>query len=62
MRFAIDVVFADRGWRVVRVRRDVKPFRAVLGGRRARHVIEVQAGWADLSGLKEGEALALLAT
>jgi uncharacterized protein len=44
MRFAIDVVFFDRGQRVTRVARDVPPFRFAWGGWSARVTLELPAG------------------
>lgn len=44
MRFAIDVVFVDRGQRVTRVARDVRPFRFAWGGWSARATLELPAG------------------
>ncbi len=49
MRLALDLVFLDADWRVVRTVAAVPPWRwAVWGGRLARHTLEVQAGWLDL--------------
>lgn len=50
MREPISVVFLDRSWRVVRVRRG-RSGRVVLGGRHARHVLETGTG----SGLRFGD-------
>jgi uncharacterized membrane protein (UPF0127 family) len=48
MRFAIDVVFLDRSWRVCRVCRNLRPgLPMVWGGWRAVYALEVSAGWAD---------------
>lgn len=45
MRFAIDAVFLDREDRVVRVVRNVRPWRLfVFGGWRATKVLELAAG------------------
>ncbi len=50
MRFALDLVFLDAQWRVVTCVSGVHPGRwCVPGGRRARRVVEVEAGWLDLS-------------
>lgn len=46
MRFALDLVWLDGDGAVVRVDRDVRPWR-VKGCRRARTVVEVAAGGAD---------------
>ena len=53
MRFVIDVLFLDRDWRVVGVRKAVPPGRAcVWGGWRARRTLEACSGWLDLEGLR----------
>lgn len=45
MRFAIDAVFLDRADRVVRVVRNIRPWRLfVFGGWRAVKVLELAAG------------------
>ncbi len=59
MRFAIDTVFLDRAWRVVRLRRDVRPGRLMVwGGWRAARVLESETGGLDLSGIRVGDELA----
>ena len=58
MRFPIDVVFLDRDRRVVRIVHAVKPWR-VASARRAVAVLELPAGRAAETGLKEGDVLAL---
>lgn len=58
MRFAIDVVFLDADGRVMRVRRDVRPFRAVwLRG--AAHVLEIASSGAQRHGLSKGQQVSL---
>ena len=58
MRFALDLVFVDRAWRVLRVVRGVPPGRwMVSGGWRAARVYESEAGRLDCGGLAVGEAL-----
>jgi uncharacterized membrane protein (UPF0127 family) len=44
MRFAIDVIFVDRKWRVVSVRPEMVPFRMTGIHWKARCVIELPAG------------------
>jgi uncharacterized membrane protein (UPF0127 family) len=44
MRFAIDVVFYDRGHRVTRAVAGVRPSRFAWGGLRARTTLELPAG------------------
>jgi len=46
MRFALDLVWLDGAWRVVRVDRDVRPRRQRTCPR-ARSVVELRAGEAD---------------
>jgi hypothetical protein len=58
MRFAIDVVFLDRDWRVVAVRHDLRPWR-VAGARGAVAALELPAGAAVAAGIEEGDVLAL---
>ncbi len=57
MRFDIDVVFMDRGGKVVAVKRNIKPWRMTLPVFGAHSVLEMPAGSA--ANLKEGEILCL---
>lgn len=58
MRFALDLVFVDRQWRVTRVARNIRPGRLVVwGGWRAVRVLEIEAGRIDLAGLAPGDPL-----
>ena len=59
MRFAIDLIFVDRDWRVRRVVRNVGPHRAVWGGWGAAGVIEVASGWLTVPALVPGALLRL---
>lgn len=56
MRFPIDAVFCDRDLRVVKVSRDLKPWRTAAA-RAAKVVIELAAGAAD--GIEPGDRLEL---
>jgi uncharacterized membrane protein (UPF0127 family) len=58
MRFPIDVVFLDRGLRVVGVARDLRPWRAAWR-RGARSVVELPAGAAAAAGIAPGDELRL---
>jgi uncharacterized protein len=58
MRFAIDVVFLDRDWKVVAVRHQLKPWR-VAGAKRAVAALELPAGAAAEAGIEEGDVLSL---
>ncbi len=60
MRFPIDIVFLDRHGRVIRINRNLKPWRLsslVFGARRA---LEVEAGAAARSLTAEGDLILLL--
>jgi len=62
MRFPIDLVFLDKDWKVVCVKRDVKPGRPmVFGGVLANRVIESSTGGLDLCGLEVGVKLEFVA-
>ena len=58
MRFALDVVYLDAGFRVTKIA-TVRPWRFSVGGRGARHALELNAGAAQRLGLRVGEQLAL---
>ena len=58
MRFPIDVVFVDGDVRVVRVIRDLKPWRIAVTPR-ARAVIEFRGGAIDAAGIALGDSLYL---
>jgi uncharacterized membrane protein (UPF0127 family) len=58
MRFPIDVVFLDRSLRVLDVRADVGPWRAVAR-KGARVVLELPAGQAGRRGIDPGAVLTL---
>jgi uncharacterized protein len=60
MRFPIDVVFLDGEDRVLKISRDMKPFRFAVG-RGSRRVLEVPAGWCERVGLDEGDQLEIVA-
>jgi uncharacterized membrane protein (UPF0127 family) len=57
MRFSIDLVFVDSEMRIVKVARNITPFRIVFGGRGASAVLEVQTGWLETGLLKQGACL-----
>jgi uncharacterized membrane protein (UPF0127 family) len=56
MRFPIDVVFLDRGDRVIKVAAELKPYRAALC-RGSRRVLECVAGTAQVAGIRIGDQL-----
>ena len=58
MRFAIDVVFLDRAWRIVRIALDVRPGRLLVGGGLwAVRALESEAGCLNFTGLQAGDTL-----
>jgi hypothetical protein len=57
MRFAIDAVFIDRSWRVVRVAAGLRPWAPALWARGADGVLELPAGTAARTGTQAGDEL-----
>lgn len=57
MRFAIDVVFVDQGWRVVGVQASMEPGRCTPVYWRACAAIEVPAGAAAVCDVRVGDTL-----
>lgn len=57
MRFAIDVVFADRHHRVVGLAAAMPPNRPYAGAWRARYVVELPAGTIAATGTQKGDQL-----
>ena len=56
MRFAIDVVFVDRAWTIVKIVPNLKPWRIAMA-RRAKSTLELPAGSAASLGLEPGMTL-----
>jgi uncharacterized protein len=56
MRFAIDAVFLDRDGVVVKVARDLGPWKAAAA-RRAKSVVELPAGEAARRGIEVGQRI-----
>lgn len=57
MRFAIDVLFVDRSNTVVKIVRDLGPYRVSLGGRKAHSAIELPAGTLQTANVSVGDTL-----
>ena len=57
MRFALDLIFLDRADRVVRVARNVRPWRVVWGGADAVSVLELRAGQRSSLSVEVGDQL-----
>lgn len=60
MRFDLDVVFLDRGGRVLRRVPRLRPWRAAAGGRGAFCALEAAAGWLPADALRPGERVGLV--
>ncbi len=61
MRFALDLIFLDRNWRVVKIRRGVRTgMPVVCGGMKACRVVESACAALDLDRLSCGDRLVLL--
>jgi uncharacterized membrane protein (UPF0127 family) len=58
MRFVIDVVFVDRNGSVVKIARDLTPWRMAAAWR-AQHVIELPAGESSARDVRVGDRLYL---
>ena len=52
MKFSLDLVFLDRGNRVVKVVSSVTPWRMVWGGPGACSVLEMSAGWFNAASVR----------
>ena len=59
MRFAIDVVFVDRNWRVVHVRPGMAPYRMTGVHWKANFVLELPAGVIAQTSTSVGDQLAI---
>ena len=59
MRFAIDAVFVDRDYVVVKVVQDLRPWR-FAGARRAKAVLELPSGATARARLETGETLVIV--
>jgi uncharacterized membrane protein (UPF0127 family) len=59
MRFPLDVVFLGSGMEVVKIARNIRPNRVVLGGPGAVSVLEMEAGWFPENLLKVGDRVSL---
>jgi uncharacterized membrane protein (UPF0127 family) len=57
MRFAIDVVFLDNAWKVIAIRRDLRPFRVTRLFWKAAAVLELRSGAVDSSRTLVGDTI-----
>jgi len=59
MRFDLDLLFLSDSRRVVRMLRQVRPWRFAFGGPHAHSVLEIQAGWLPPEALQIGDCVRL---
>lgn len=57
MRFPLDLIFMDDRDAVVRVVRNVEPWRMTFGGRGARAVLEAASGWMPGDAVRPGDRI-----
>ncbi|MDB5796842.1 MAG: hypothetical protein JWP36_744 [Paucimonas sp.] len=57
MRFALDVVYLDGQFTIVKLVRGLKPWRFSVGGKQAVHVLELKAGAVNRFGMQVGDRL-----
>jgi uncharacterized protein len=57
MRFAIDVVVLDDAWKVIAIRREMRPFRVTRIFWKAAAVLELQSGIVDASGTEVNDMI-----
>ena len=57
MRFSIDCIFLDKQMRIVKIAKNVKPFRFVGPYWKSSSVIETNSGFADFKKLEVGDHL-----
>ena len=55
MRFAIDVLFLDKNYCVVKTVSQLKPFRLAFGGRSAHHVLELPSNAINSTQIRIGD-------
>ncbi len=57
MRFSIDCIFLDRQMRIVKIAKNIRPFRFVGPYWKSNSVIEANSGFADAKKLEVGDHL-----
>jgi uncharacterized membrane protein (UPF0127 family) len=57
MRFAIDVLFLDGKGRVLRIARNVRPWRLAWAPRGTQSVVEVASGWLTEGAIRTGDRM-----
>ncbi len=59
MRFSIDAIFIDKNNRIIKVQRNIKPFRLLAPVINASKVLEIPCGLLPLDTFKAGDVLNL---
>ena len=60
MRYALDLVYLDRHGAVVKLARDVRPWRMSWGGSGATQILEMAAGGIERHGVQVGDVMVAL--
>ena len=60
MTFPIDVIYADRKGRVLKIAQGVKPFKLIAAPMRGYYAIELPEGAIERSGTQQGDTLVLM--
>jgi uncharacterized membrane protein (UPF0127 family) len=59
VRFRLDLIFLDRQMRVIRIARNIRPWRLAVGCRGAKGVVETASGWLPRDSLAEGDTVSI---
>jgi len=59
MKFNIDVIFTDKRNKIIKMKKNLKPWRIFIGGLQAKDVYETASGFIKKYNLKKGEILKL---
>lgn len=57
MKFALDIIFTDKSFKVISVFHSVSPGKIILGGRKSFHVFELKAPKLKTHSTKKGDIL-----
>lgn len=57
MRFAIDAIYFDKQYKIVKIVRNLKPWTGISGCLKAKSCLELRAGEADRLGLAVGDVV-----
>jgi len=62
MRFSIDVIFLDKNFKIMKLKKNLKPFRFCLSFRNTYSVLELSSGVIDSCNLNCGDSLRVLSS